>query len=360
MTVVETTLPAADWEAAVAGFPDASIYQTRAWAQAKGPRTEGRRMLFRSGGRAVAGAQLLIRRFVPGATVASVPCGPLLAEDHDDDHDLADRVLVDVEAEARRAGCVALLVQPSRRDRVMEPILEGRGFRPATVDVATSATLEVELGRPNDELFAQLSKSRRNKVRRSERRGVVIEQGGDADLDTFLRLHAASASRQGFLPMSADYLQRQWQALHGPGHLRLFLATMAGEVRGAGTLLTFGPYAEFKLTGWDHSEEARIGQVNEAINWAMMAWANEAGYRYFDLGGLPRGMAIEAAATDPDTVIRGTGSEFKHGWGGRVAVYPGTWEKILRPLGLVTYGLPSSLLHDRGIGGRLVNWVRRT
>jgi lipid II:glycine glycyltransferase (peptidoglycan interpeptide bridge formation enzyme) len=360
VTVIDTTVPMADWEAAVAGFPDANVYQTGAWAAAKGPRAAARRILVRDGGRPVAAAQLLVRRLGPGLAVGSLPCGPLLADGYRHDPAMADRVLVDVEEEARRVGCVALLVQPSRRDPVTEAVLGQRGYRPAPVDVATSATLEVELGRPDDELFVQLSKSRRNNVRRAERRGVEVEEGVDADLDTFLRLHLASARRHGFLPMSADYLRRQWRALHGPGHLRLFVARMGGTVRAAGTLLAFGPYAEFKLTGWDDSDEARTASVNEAINWAMMTWANAAGYRYFDLGGLPRDLAIEARAAGPDTVIRGTGSEFKHGWGGRVQVYPATWERTLRPLGHLTYRLPSAVLGDRGVGGRIVNWVRRT
>ena len=360
MTVLDTTLTATDWDVVVAGFPDANAYQTSGWAEAKGRRTVARRVVLRDGGRPVAAAQSLVRRLATGVAVATVPNGPLLAVQHRHDPVMADRVVAGIEDEARRDGCAAVLVQPSRHDTVTEPVLEQRGFRRARVDVGTSATLEVELGRPDGELFALLTKSRRNNVRRSERRGVVVEQGGGADLDTFLRLHVASAQRHGFLPMSVDYLERQWRALHETGHLHLFLARLGDQVRAAGTLLAFGPFAEFKLTGWDRSEEARHACVNEAVNWAMMSWANGAGYRYFDLGGLPRDLARAALASDPDTAIRGTASEFKQGWGGRVAIYPATWEKVLRPRGLVTYRLPSAVLGDRGLGGRVVNWVRRT
>lgn len=360
MIVLDTTMAASGWDAAVSGFPDANAYQTSGWAEAKGRRTRAIRVLDREDGEVVGLAQLLIRRIVPGVTVATVPYGPLLAAGRRHDRTLADRLVERIEDEARRAGCSALILQPARHDTVTEPVLETRGYRPAPVAVGTTATLEVELGRPEDELFAGLTKTRRNNVRRSARRGVVVEQGGDDDLATFVRLHTASARRHGFLPMSVDYIERQWRALHHTGHLHLFQARVHGVVRAAGILLAFGPIAEFKLTGWDRSEEARTALANDAVNWAMMVWANEAGHRFFDVGGLPRDLAIAAADGDPRSVLAGTRSEFKYGWGGRVAVYPTAWEKVLRPRGMVAYRLPSAALADDGLGGRLVNLVRRT
>ncbi len=131
-------------------------------------------------------------------------------------------------------------------------------------------------------------------------------------------------------------------------------------MRAAGTLLAFGAWAEFKLTGWDASDEARNAFVNEALNWAMMSWANANGFRWFDLGGLPRDLARQALVVGVDETIRGTASEFKHGWGGDVMVFPTTYERVIRPLGHLTYRLPSRLLDHNGPGGRIVNWIRRT
>ncbi|MGF1596686.1 MAG: lipid II:glycine glycyltransferase FemX [Acidimicrobiales bacterium] len=361
MTIVEAAVSSADWDEAVANFPDASVYQTSSWALARSTRSSTRRIAIRDGGELAAGAQVLIRRVGPGATAGYVPYGPLVAEHRWHDADLVERVVAAIEAEAHDAGCAVLLIQPSRRHHAAIPILEGRGYRPAPVAVATTAAVEVELGRPDDELFAGLSKKRRSAVRRSIASGVVVERGGAADLVTFHRLHVASARHHGFLPMSIDYLHRQWRALHRHGYLQLFLARVDSEVRAAGTLLGYGPGAEFKLTGWDQSDEARRGFANEAVNWAMMSWANGAGHRYFDLGGLPRAQAVAAVESgDARAAIQGTGSVFKLGWGGRVVVYPDTYEKVLRRSGHLTYRLPSKLLSDGGMGGSLVNWMRRT
>ena len=361
MTMLDRhALSAADWDEAVAGFPDANAYQTSSWARAKGERTSALRVVVRDGGELVAGAQLLVRSIAPGTTAAYVPYGPLIADPHRDDPAVADDIVARLETEALRAGCSVLFVQPSRRDTITESALGRRGFRRAPVAVATTATLEVELGRPEDEIFAGLTKSRRNNVRRARRHGVVIDEGDEGDLVAFHRLHMRSGRHHGFLPMSADYLHRQWQALGRSGQLRLFVARMAGEIRAAGTMLAFGPYAEFKITGWDRSDEARVAGANEAVNWAMISSANAAGHRFFDLGGIPRAMALDARHRGPAAVLKGSGSEFKHGWGGQVAVYPDTYDKVLRPRGHLTYRVPSRLLADHGLGGRVVNWMRRT
>lgn len=364
--MTEVAVTASRWDTAVAEFPDGSAYQTSPWALTKGPRTSARRVVVAGpDGRVLAGAQLLIRRLAPGTVAAYVPYGPLVPElmsrsSGSTPAEVAARAVAAIEDEARQAGCSIVFIQPARLDEITVPVLESRGYRLAPIEVATSATLDVELGRPDDEIFSQMSKARRRNVRRSQRRGAVIEEGGRDDLELLYRLHEDSARRQGFLPMSADYLWRQWEALGPPGYLRLFLARVDGTVRAAGTLLAFGAWAEFKLTGWDASDEARNAYVNEGLNWAMMSWANANGFRWFDLGGLPRDLARRALVEGLDDTIRGTGSEFKHGWGGKVSIFPGTYEKVVRPLGHLTYRLPSRLLDDQGMGGRIVNWIRRT
>jgi lipid II:glycine glycyltransferase (peptidoglycan interpeptide bridge formation enzyme) len=360
MSLTESRL-SADWDDIVADQRDGTIYQTSMWAAAKGQRTE-RLVVVRTGesGCFRSGTQLLIRRLVPTVRAAYVPYGPLIADQADRGDEERRRILTRMEEEARTAGCSVIFVQPARNDHTTARLMETVGYRPAPIDVTTPASLEVTLGRPDDELFAALTKVRRRNVRRSERRGVKVELGDRSDLAVFHRLYSSSARRHGFLPMSFEYLERQWDALHPGGYLQLFLARVDGEILAAGTCLGYGRYAEFKLTGWDASEKAKTAFVNEGLNWAMMKWANERGFQIFDLGGLPRNQAERARVEGVDQTIRGTGSEFKLGWGGRLAVYPPAFVKGLGVLGRVGYGLTSPLLDDHGLGGRLVNWVRRS
>ncbi len=350
------------WDGTVAALSAGTVYQTSMWAQVKGSRTRVRRVESTTptdAGTTRSVAQLLIRRLGPLATAAYVPYGPL--------HEAQPVTIAEVrpiveaiEVQARAAGCAVVLVQPARSDQVTAAALRHLGYGPAPVDVATSATLEVELGVSDEELFSRLSKSRRRNVRRARSSGVTVRTGGRADLSTLVRLYTASAQRQGFLPMSLPYLLRQWDILHPSGHMELLLAVMDGRTVAAGTMIGFGGLAEFKLTGWDGSDQARTANANELLNWVMMSRANAAGYWVFDLGGLPRDLAVRAGDVGVVAAVRGTGSEFKHGWGGELAIHPRTVQKILRPIGHISYGLPAQLLADDGWGGRIVNWVRRT
>ena len=183
--------PAADedrWDTVIARVPGGTVYQSSLWARTKGDRTVARRVDIGTGQTGGwAGAQLLVRRVGPLAKAAYVPYGPLY-QDRPTVVDEAKPIVAAIEAEARSVGCSVLLIQPARGDQVTAVALQQLGFRPAPVDVATAATLEVELGRDDNELFADLSKSRRQNVRRARRRGVTIEVGERSDLPTLLRL----------------------------------------------------------------------------------------------------------------------------------------------------------------------------
>ncbi len=350
----------ADWDQNVAGLPGGTVYQTSMWAAAKGVRIRPLRVEAAiAGGAGRAYAQVLIRRVGPLATAAYVPYGPLYTEPPTTEAEAA-KIVDAIEAGARSSGCAVVLVQPARGDHVTAAALSRLGFRQAPIDVATPCGLEVDLRCSEDQLFARLSKSRRQNVRRARRRGVTIESGRRTDLSTLVRLSAASARRHGFLPMTLPYLQRQWDALHPGGHVELLLAKLDGRTVAAGTMIGFGELAEFKQTGWDGSDRARASYVNDALNWSMMCRAKAAGHRVFELGGLPRDLALKATELGLDRALQGTGSEFKNGWGGTLAIHPPTFQKILNPIGHLTYRLPVSLLDNNGWGGRLVNWVRRT
>ncbi|MDH3299489.1 MAG: peptidoglycan bridge formation glycyltransferase FemA/FemB family protein [Acidimicrobiia bacterium] len=353
------------WDDLVAALRTGSIYQTAAWAEAKGRRTDTRVVIDRRASGAggpgrgeVAGARLLIRRIGPMVRAAYVSYGPLFT--HPPNRSAVASIMTAVETEARAAGCAVLLVQPARGDHETAGHLSALGYEPAPIDVAASATLVVDLGRADDELFRDLTKSRRRNVRRAQRFGVSVVLGGRADLGVLDRLYSASARRHGFAAMSRSYLERQWDALRPGGNMQLFLARLDGRTVAAAAMISFGDTVESKITGWDGTARARTCYVNDAVNWASITWANHHGYHRFDLGGMPRDLAHRAEEIGVAEAVKGTGSEFKHGWGGRLAISPPTYHKVIRPSGHLTYGLGSRLLDDSGPGGRLVNWLRRT
>ena len=99
----------------------------------------------------------------------------------------------------------------------MAEALALRGYTADALEVAPSATLLIDLTQTADDLLGAMSSSARRSIRQAQRRGVWLRHGDASDLETFHRLHAATAARRGFAPMSIDYLRRHWEALRPAG-----------------------------------------------------------------------------------------------------------------------------------------------
>lgn len=346
------------WDRFVASHPDGDLLQTSAWARVKRP-MESEVITAEQDGALVGGARLFFRRIAGRVGFAYCPYGPLVEPGASLDR---SALIEELEWTARRGGAPALLIQPPRHDVEMGPVLEARGYAQAKMDVATSASIEADLTDDEDALMARLPRPRRRDVRRAKRDGVEVRQADRSDLGTFIRLHRLSAERNDFVPMTLDYVQRQWDALAPLGHLRVLLAEFQGMAEAAALYTCFGPRWEFKLTGWEASRASSRRSPNDLLKWEAMLAAKADGRLVFDLGGLPRPHAeLLLAAGDrmPEELI-GTGTETKWAFGTRVVMFPPTFERVLSPIGHVTYKLPARLLNEQGLGSKIVNRLRRT
>lgn len=354
--VLDGEVGEAEWDAFVGAHPDGSLHQTSAWSRVKGPGHGVQRVVLRGpDGRIVAGAQLLSRRVAHLVGTGYVPYGPLASTVDD-----ADQVMTLLEAEARRASLSVLLVQPTRSGVDVEHSLRRRGYTQSRIDVATSATFLVDIAGSPDELFARLSKTKRDGIRKARRSGLDIRDGSVADLDAFHQLLTSSAKRHGFLPMSREYLNRQWDELAPLGYLRLIIADLDGEPMAGALFTVFNGVVDFKLTGWELNDRTKNLGVNYAIQWAIIEWACNTGQHTYDLGGMARETGLLLQRDPGDRSIDDEGTRFKSGWGGALHLFPPTYERVQRPLGHLTYRLPAALMADEGLGGRLVNRLRRS
>lgn len=352
----ECSLP--EWNEFVVTHPHGDLLQSAFWARVKQGSCQRRCVVLRDeSGQITSGSQILIRRIRGLVSVAYAPYGPLLSESAEEGTKLVGLM----EREARSAGASVLVIQPPRQGSAAERVLKVSGYRRAPIDVAPSASVEVDLRIPLQDIRSALTKSRRKNLKRAARAGVAVRVGDETDLDTFYRLHLMSAKRNGFEAMSREYVQSQWDTLGSTGHLQLFLAEHGGETHCAGLVTAFADRVDFKLTGWIATKESSSIAPNDAIQWAMIEWAKGAGYEVFDMGGLPHQDAerIVSNGGKLPTELGETGAVFKLGYGGQVVLYPRSYQKILTAGGHISYGLPSLILADGGIGGRIVNRIRR-
>lgn len=173
-------------------------------------------------------------------------------------------------------------------------------------------------GRTLEEIRQGLNQQWRRNIKKAEKAGVKVVQGGYEDLSAFHEIYVETAERDRFIPRPLAYFQRMWTALgaEDPDRMRLYLAHHEGEVLAAATMLTVGEHVWYSY-GASTSRKREV-QPNNAIQWRMMSDAYELGAAVYDFRGITD--TLEA-----DDHLLGL-LRFKAGTGGEAVEYLGEWD----------------------------------
>jgi lipid II:glycine glycyltransferase (peptidoglycan interpeptide bridge formation enzyme) len=324
-----TTQPAdPDWDAFVASTPGGTYQQSSMWAQVKAMQgwQPVRVALSRQGGM-VGGFQLLLRRVVGAGAVAYLPRGPLV---DGRDFDASQVLLGTLDDLTREHRVLYLKVQPPPDRQDMGAMLLARGFVASSQEAAPTVTVRVDLDRPPEELLAGMRRNARTNIRKAERLGVRIREGGEADLPVLEQLIEATARRQGFASYPQGYYQQIWRAFVAQGHARLLVAEHDGRVLSSNLLIALGDSVVYKAGGWSGAR----GNIrpNELLHWTGMKWARERGHRWYDFGGVGPALSRAVLAGTPPTELEDGVTNFKLGFGGELTPFPPAYDSLYRPL----------------------------
>lgn len=328
------------WEAFVETAPGGDVVQTAAWGRGKDA------MGFQvavavdhdAEGQIESGALIVARRIavmngrLPLATVGYVARGPLVAGD---DPARIDRAIEAVERTAKAMGVLHLIIQPPAGRDDIAARLALRGYADGAPDVAPNCTIWIDIDREPEAIINGMSRSKRRDLRKTFKIGAICWEGGEADLPLFQSLHAATAERQGFTPLSLDYLEKQWRALRPLGAVAVFFAALpdAPERAIAGSWVTaYAGTMTDKIPGWNG--EAPNLNLNVACIWQSVLWARERGIKRFDLGGIDRAATEEFLSGGSIEKADGERNPagFKARFGGDIVMLPLAWQRTLHPL----------------------------
>jgi peptidoglycan pentaglycine glycine transferase (the first glycine) len=334
------------WDEFVARSPQATWLQTTAWARVKRPNgwSAVRAALDYDdrGTRHAIGAQILVRR-VRGLPwgLGYVPRGPVGMPD---DPAAAGRALVAfgtrLREVARANGLADIRIEPEfPADRGVEDALRAAGWREAR-RIQWNRTRIVDLTLPEDALWADLRSKWRQYVRKAARQHVRVVRAGEERLRDFHRVYVDGAERAGMFARTQATFELLWRELAPRGMAHLFIAELeeTGEPL-ATLLLTSAGKRAFEMYGGTtvRGEELR---ANYMLKWETMIACRNAGFREYDLWGLPHaGIA-----------------QFKGGFGGRELTFVGAWSLATHGIGhlLISGGLAARnayvLLRYRGKG----------
>ncbi len=324
---VATDADAERYNAFVAASPLADILQAWEWGEVK--RRTGwapRRFLVEDGDRIVAGAQVLARRPVRVAPpLLYAPRGPVF--------DAGDPAAVDALLDAIRneaAAAFVLKCDPAIESSSPESkVLERAGFTTATEagfgGVQPKAVMVLDLTPSPDELLAGFHSKWRYNVRVAERKGVEVARAERADLPAFYELLVDTARRDGFLIRGRPYFETLFDCLEPAGRIAMFLARFESTPIAGALCMGFGPRLTYVYGASSNSH--RNVMPNHLMQWHMIRWARENGYRIYDF----RGVSPVRDGKPVEAHLAGL-NRFKEGFGARYLEYAGTFDLPLRPV----------------------------
>ena len=341
------------WDAFLEGAPGGHYTQTSMWARLKAVfGWKATRIVVTRYDRIVAGAQILTRSLPFVGTIGYIPKGPVFDPD---DPALYDSFMSELHRIIGNLRIRYINIQPPNNGDCFARTLPERGFRPGKVQVAPTATVIIDLSPDTDTLLAEMRKKTRRYIRLGLRRGIVVREGTENDLPAFYGLLEATGRRQGFRPYPQAYFSELWSLFRQRGDIALFLSEYEGDIVSAQLVILLDDTVVCKSFGWS-GLHGNLGP-NHVLDWSIMLWAKERGFRYYDMEGIDPDAAMAILHGDESfskTEISGP-TFYKLGFGGRAVMFPGPYERVYTPLFRFAYFNVYSGIRNRPVMKKILN-----
>jgi len=172
--------------------------------------------------------------------------------------------------------------------------------------------------RTEEDVLKGMNQQWRRNIKKADKAGVEVTVGGTDDLKLFHDLYVHTAERDGFTPRPLSYFRTMVDALSAeePDRITLHLARHEGDLVAATIAIRVGGHAWYSYGA--SSTEKRDVRGSNAVQWAMIRAALDAGADVYDL----RGITDTLDADDSHVGL----IQFKVGTGGEAVEYAGEWD----------------------------------
>jgi lipid II:glycine glycyltransferase (peptidoglycan interpeptide bridge formation enzyme) len=245
------------------------------------------------------------------------------------DGDLVGAVNEFLIKKTREHSCYFFRVSPLIKANDDNRQLLGKyGYKKATSHmVDAEKTLVVDLTQSLDELQSNMRKNTRYNIRKSDREGIEVRNVGDLSLfGQFRDIYRDTVKRQGWTAYSTEYIKAEYELFAQDDMAEMFVAYHEGNPIAASIFLFYKDEVIYHHSG--SYTKYRDLPSSYAIQWAIMKYAKEHGYKTYNLWGV-------CDKEDKDHPWYGL-SLFKYGFGGHVRDMIHAHDYVVSPLSYVT------------------------
>ncbi len=310
-----------EWDKFLSRYPDVHILQTSAWGNLKAD--FGWQVLHVTSTNS--GAQILVRKILPGACFAYIPKGPVGMS--------WQQLWPEIDQVARRLNCIFLKIEPDlwMVDEDRYRIMEGQ-LPPASVQSRHSIqplrTLVVDIRGEEQQILDQMKQKTRYNINLAIKRNVVVTS--HTSLLAFYPLMEITGQRDQFGIHSLAYYQRAFDLFSAQGRCQLLVAEYDGTPLGALIVFRSGKRAWYFYGASSNAHRDRM--PNHLLQWEAIRWAKSQGCSEYDLWGVPDEdlATLEANFTNREAGLWGV-YRFKRGFGGALKRSVGPWDRVYNP-----------------------------
>jgi peptidoglycan pentaglycine glycine transferase (the first glycine) len=306
-----------EWETFLTDHEEAHLLQTAAWGTLKA--SFGWRVARVITGKC--GAQILLRRVLPGFTIAYIAKGPV--------GEGWDELWSEIDSYCRHNRIIFLKVEPDRwigRDGSNNP---PSGFYSSAHTIQPPRTLVIDLNGGEDTILGRMKQKTRYNIKLAQKKKVIVRPS--SDIEGFHRLMQVTGGRDQFGIHSLAYYQRIYELFKPLEACELLLAEFEGEPLAALMVFAHGNRAWY-LYGAS-SNEHRERMPTYLLQWEAIRWARTRGCCRYDLWGVPD---VDETTLETEFATRSDGLwgvyRNKRGFGGVLQRAAGPWDRVYSPL----------------------------
>ncbi len=327
-----------EWDVFVSQYNNPHILQTTPWGQLKADfGWKVVRLALQN-----CGAQILIKRILPGINFAYIPKGPIGLNE--------DRLWTEIDTISRANKCVFIKVEPDRWSSDAIPVPSDHTQFPNAYfkshhNIQPVRTLVVDITGEETQILGQMKQKTRYNINLALKKNVIIKPY--TDLSAFYNLMEITGQRDQFGIHSLAYYQRAFELFHARDMCQLLVAEFESVPISALIAFRAGNRAWYFYGA--SSDLHRDKMPNYLLQWEAMRWAKSQGCLEYDLWGVPDAdlETLEASFATRNDGLWGV-YRFKRGFGGELKRSVEPWDRVYNPY---LYRLYSLWLKYRKIEG---------